>query len=260
MSKKNRLLSTILLLSLVMTLVFAVNVSAASLNKINVTIKKGSTVQLKVTGAYKKVLSWSSANKAIATVSNKGLVTGKKVGDTIISAKVKLNSGSTKTYKCKVHVIDKVQKRLFAYRLVGDPDNKQYSKTEVSGKNYDTSGFSMMGKLYRYGIRFYVDPDADGDDREAYALHNLNGDYNQFKFTIGALDSDSQDCAYKAKMKIYLDGVLVKTYKLDTEMVTSTKTINVKDTVQMKILIQGEDITDSDLYAYYGLADPIGIK
>lgn len=44
-------------------------------------------------------ISWSSANKKIATVSSKGVVTGKKPGDTTITAKV-----GKKKYKCKIEV------------------------------------------------------------------------------------------------------------------------------------------------------------
>lgn len=63
----------------------------------------GKSIQLKVTG--EKVKKWSSSNKNIATVSNKGLVIGKKVGKATISAKT-----AKKTYKCRITVKAKTVK------------------------------------------------------------------------------------------------------------------------------------------------------
>lgn len=68
------------------------------LNKKKVTIKAGKKVTLKVKGTKKKA-KWSSNKKSVATVSQKGVVKGKKAGKATITAKV-----GKKKYKCKVTV------------------------------------------------------------------------------------------------------------------------------------------------------------
>lgn len=59
---------------------------------------KGQRFTLKVKGTKKKV-TWSSANKKIATVNAKGVVTAKKKGETTIKAKV-----NGYTYTCYIYV------------------------------------------------------------------------------------------------------------------------------------------------------------
>ncbi len=56
------------------------------LNKTKVTLVKGKSTTLKVTGTKKKV-TWSSSNKKVATVNSKGKVTAKKKGIAYITAK-----------------------------------------------------------------------------------------------------------------------------------------------------------------------------
>ena len=65
----------------------------------SLTLEVGETYKLKVVGTAKKV-KWSSSKKKVATISSKGVVTAKKAGTTVISAKV-----SGKTLKIKVKVV-----------------------------------------------------------------------------------------------------------------------------------------------------------
>ncbi|MGN0599438.1 MAG: Ig-like domain-containing protein [Oscillospiraceae bacterium] len=90
-----------LFLALIMTLSLAVVPSAAAkaaISKKSVSLVKGQSVTLSVTGTNDKV-TWTSANSSVASVSKSGKVTGKGVGTTTVSAKV----GSS-TFKCKVTV------------------------------------------------------------------------------------------------------------------------------------------------------------
>lgn len=73
--------------------------AAAKINKSKATLYVGQTVNLKITGTGKKV-TWSTSNKAVATVKA-GKVTAKKKGVATITAKV-----SGKKYTCKVTVKD----------------------------------------------------------------------------------------------------------------------------------------------------------
>ena len=81
-----------LALSLVVPAVFpaageVAAVSAASrISKKSVTLSRGESVRLKVTGTSKKI-KWSSSKKSVASVTAKGKVTAKKSGTAIITAK-----------------------------------------------------------------------------------------------------------------------------------------------------------------------------
>lgn len=78
-----------------------VNVEAASqvkLNKTKATLIKGKSLQLKISGARKNVV-WSTSNKKVAVVNNKGKVTTKSNGKVTITARV-----GNKKYNCKITV------------------------------------------------------------------------------------------------------------------------------------------------------------
>lgn len=63
-------------------------------------LKVGQSYTIKIKGTKKKV-KWSSSNKKIVVVNKKGKVLAKKVGKTVIIAKIQ-----KKKYKCKVTVIN----------------------------------------------------------------------------------------------------------------------------------------------------------
>ena len=93
--KKAMLLMTMVVLSLMMTMP---SHAAVRLNKKKATVLAGASIQLKVKGTKKKV-SWKSSNKAVASVTKKGLVKGKAAGTAKITAKV-----GKKKLTCKVTV------------------------------------------------------------------------------------------------------------------------------------------------------------
>ena len=88
-----------ILFAVVMTALLTVSAFAKpALNKKKAKISTGQSVTLKVKGTKQKP-KWTSSNKKIATVSKKGVVTGRSAGNVIIKAKV-----GGKTLKCKVTV------------------------------------------------------------------------------------------------------------------------------------------------------------
>lgn len=98
MGKIKKIVSIVLILALAVTMM-PVNANAAvKLNTTKKTIDVGQSVTLKVTGTTQKV-TWKSSNKKVATVTQKGKVTGKQEGKATISAKV-----GKKTLKCKITV------------------------------------------------------------------------------------------------------------------------------------------------------------
>ncbi len=71
-----------------------------SLNSKKVSLSVGDKTTLRLTGAKAKKIKWSSSNKKIATVNRKGVVTAKKTGKAVITAKY-----GKKKYKAKITVV-----------------------------------------------------------------------------------------------------------------------------------------------------------
>lgn len=69
--------TSVLLFALILVVCMALPVSAASISKKKVTICTGQTIQLKVNGVKRKA-RWTSSNKSVATVTQKGKVSAKK--------------------------------------------------------------------------------------------------------------------------------------------------------------------------------------
>ena len=88
-----------LLMTLFLFAIPASEVAALGINKTSVTLTKGYSTNLKITGASGTV-KWSSSNKNIATVTKSGKVTGKATGTAYITAKV---DGAT--LQCTVKVV-----------------------------------------------------------------------------------------------------------------------------------------------------------
>lgn len=72
--------------------------AAAKISKSKATLAVGSKLTLKISGTKNKV-TWKTDNKAVATVSSKGVVTAKGTGKAIINAKV-----DKKTFTCAITV------------------------------------------------------------------------------------------------------------------------------------------------------------
>lgn len=102
------------------------------------TIDKGEKKTLKAkalpTNANNRKLHWSSNNKKVANVTQKGVVTGKKKGNTSIVAKA--TDGSKKQTMCKITVVQPVNKITLANSSVTVKPNATYKiKATVMPKN-----------------------------------------------------------------------------------------------------------------------------
>ena len=81
-------------------------VTGLKISKTALTVTRGKTAALKVTvspsNANNKTLKWTTSNKAVATVTSKGVVKGIKKGTATITATA--TDGSKKKVTCKVTV------------------------------------------------------------------------------------------------------------------------------------------------------------
>lgn len=114
---KKRIITALLILTMLFTMVpttglpveaakkKVVKVKKVTLNKKSITLQVGSSMRLKATLSPKKTtqktLIWSTSNKKIAKVSQKGTVKAVKKGTATITVKAK---GTNKKAKCKITV------------------------------------------------------------------------------------------------------------------------------------------------------------
>lgn len=119
--------ASVLLFALMLVVCMAFPVSAAGINKKKVTVCTGQTIQLKVNGVKKKA-KWTSSNKAVAKVTQKGKVSAKKKGTTTVTAKI-----GKKKYTCKVTV-----------------ESPKLSKTSITVKKGKTYQLKMRNTKQKY--------------------------------------------------------------------------------------------------------------
>lgn len=109
-----------------------VSASAAKLNKTSISLNVGKTYTLKAAGTTGKI-TWTSNNKSVATVSSKGVVTAKKKGTAVITAKY-----GKKKLTCKITVKPTITKTKKTIAL-SSSNVSRYLKPKRIVK-YDTFG------------------------------------------------------------------------------------------------------------------------
>lgn len=120
-----------------------VEAATVKLSSTKVTLIKGESKTLKVTGTKSKV-TWSSSKKSVATVSSKGKVTAKAKGTTTITAKV-----GSKKLTCKVTVeTPKISKKTLTLnvkktatlKVTGTTQKVKWSSSKTSVATVSSSG------------------------------------------------------------------------------------------------------------------------
>lgn len=116
--------------------------AAVKLNKKSVTLIKGQSTTLKISGTKKKV-KWSSDKKTVATVTQKGKVTAKKTGTAKITAKI-----GSKKYTCTVKVQTPKLSKTKATVTAGDTYTLKLSGTDqkITWKSSKTSVATVNSK------------------------------------------------------------------------------------------------------------------
>ena len=120
-----------MLVCLIITLALPVTANAAvKINKTSVSVLRGKTYNLKITGTKKKI-KWTSSNKKIATVSASGKIKGINKGKCNIYAKV-----GKKKYTCKVTVKQPVTSIKLSKKSISLNKGKKYTlKARIAPKN-----------------------------------------------------------------------------------------------------------------------------
>ena len=121
----------LMLVCLIITLALPVTANAAvKINKTSVSVLRGKTYNLKITGTKQKI-RWTSSNKKIATVSASGKIKGINKGRCNIYAKA-----GNKKYTCKVTVRQPVTSIKLSKTSISVNKGKTYTlKVSVAPKN-----------------------------------------------------------------------------------------------------------------------------
>lgn len=205
-----------------------VNVEAKSKIKINkkiVTIKMGKTTKLKLKNNKKKI-KWSSKNKKIATVSQKGIVKGKREGKTTIIAKV-----GKKKYKCKVIVKD--PKKIY---ITLDIDKKR----EYSSYHYEAQWVNnVLTKVQVEDARFKT------IDMKYNVIKRENGNYDVNVIYVLKKTYDYAGNNAGSTFRVPL-GLYNKNYEPEIDIITEVK--NVKNNEQYTIQHTYENVKPGDYY------------
>lgn len=182
-----------------------------TINKATLSLYVGDTKSLKISGASNKI-TWSSSNKAIATVNSTGKVAAKKAGTVTIKASL-----SGKTLTCKVTVKKPVQSskvektKLVSPTVIANlaptpsptptptPITKSPSKLEEASKS---SNYKMIGYYAAWSKYSGFAPnniDAGKLTHINYAFANIDSNY---KIALGYPDIDEANIKSLNSLKV----------------------------------------------------------
>lgn len=168
--KKAKGLSIILVFALALSILPAIPASAkVKISATKKTLYVGKSMTLKVTGTKKKV-KWSSSNKKVATVTQKGKVTAKKKGTTTIQAKV-----AKSTFKCKVTVKNQSENK------VPEPTTIPYETPEPDSTKT---------------------PDTGSDVTEVNDSEKIDSEYQEYTEGIVGIYKNNNDYAVSLEVKV----------------------------------------------------------
>lgn len=151
------------------------------------TIKVGKTTTLGISftpaKATNKIVTWSSSDETVATVSNDGVVTAKKVGSAIITA---VSQDGNKKSSCTVTVTDNSNS--------GDADENKIPSDakEFNGHKYYIYENSMTwqeAKEYCENLGGYLVTITSKEEQEFIQNYIAEKNYSNKRFWIGTTDS-----------------------------------------------------------------------
>ena len=162
-------------------------VTSISLNKSSYTLGIGKTITLKakVKSSYSsnQTLKWTSSNVKIATVSKRGVVTGKKLGTVTIRCRATDGSGEFAT--CKIRVVRQATKivlnKTTIKMMVGNttkirakvsPSNASYKTVKWSSSDEKIASIDTNGNITALGVGTckIIAQAKDNSKKKAYCL------------------------------------------------------------------------------------------
>lgn len=130
-----------------------VNVIDNEISSTSVVLAEGGSHQLRIRGEGAGKIEWNSVNTDIAEVDINGKVTGKKKGNTLITAKV-----NGKTFGCVISVTSEIRKNVVewarAYSLKSKYSQSRrmeegyYDCSSLAWRAYNKFGFNIMDTNY----------------------------------------------------------------------------------------------------------------
>ena len=186
-----------------------------------------------MTGTKKKI-KWKSGNKKIATVSQKGIVTGVSEGTTTITAKIK-NS----TYKCKVTVYDYDEHtQLAAYgekalNEIMKKKNKLEIKKVWQGSLQSNVPFACFvckfvdnaGKKQNACVYVYE------SEMKSTSYHNIKTNYYEAPLTLKFVNGEMDDVLKQRSTKLKMSKI-----KECQKILFQTESIKVSKGKNFKVL------------------------
>ena len=188
----------------------------AKLKKNKITVTKGFTDSISVKNG--KIKSCTSGNKSVATVSKKGVITGKKNGNATI--KVKLTNG--KTISCKVKI---VSNQYSAPKITVDNSTYNVESVKAYQASFDKKGnlkvkFSIVnnspGKIVN--IKNFKIVAKNGKTYATYTAKNFKVSVDSFKDKTYSVTIAKS----KLKMKQAKIDLRTSTIKITGKMVSDT--------------------------------------
>lgn len=237
---RKRLIAIVAILSLAISTLTTVNVSAAAKSTLSATKKEiqvGTTTKLTVLNQEKGAsYSWTSSNKNIATVNN-GEVKGIKKGNAVISCEIK--KGSNKyTLKCSVDVLNKLTNlekvtptAVKKYEgNMGDSFwgvlGKRNGKTDTNGKTYSNGVEIWLARWNYKAEKSFVTSELD-----------LDGQYSNLRGKIVALKSSYNKENFDTTFKVIGDGKVLFTYKMTPKTMGKEVNINIEGVKKLSISV-----------------------
>lgn len=210
-----------------------VKVETPKISKSTVIIQTGKSVSLRLTGNTQKV-TWSTSDIKIAAVTSKGIVTGKKAGKAVITAKVK-----DKKYLCKVTV----KKQTSNTNTARIADSTMEEKTDINNESSNNNipvttsqnEIKIESKL-KIGTTFTFKTDE--------AIESFNMDQKNMLAEYGPITSEP-DGVHKMTYVATKEGLLNVTIKTKNKTYIYHLTI---ETAKKEILTKNIDMTVGSTY------------
>lgn len=184
-----RLMKKGLFFVLMITCLMAFTGSVFAKTKVSLSSKKvslcvGDKTTLRLTGAKAKKVKWSSSNKKVAAVNRKGVITAKKAGKAVITAKY-----GKKKYKAKITVVKAAAKANKSTKKTAASTATGSTPAKTTNEFYNPNNYVMANNcinILPYHIYYkdnYLYAECYITNGYYYRVYNIN--VNKLVFSNG---------------------------------------------------------------------------